>query len=85
MRSSLSLTLALLAGCAIGPGAFAQTQAGLDIHMYAGLSITGAVGTVYSVDYVTDLAQTNTPSAWLKSDGPMAIRSRPSMEAIFSS
>jgi formylglycine-generating enzyme required for sulfatase activity len=36
----------------------------LDIHLYAGLTITGAVGTVYSVEYVTDLAQTNTPGAW---------------------
>jgi formylglycine-generating enzyme required for sulfatase activity len=32
--------------------------------MYAGLSITGAVGTVYSMEYVTDLAQTNNASAW---------------------
>jgi formylglycine-generating enzyme required for sulfatase activity len=36
----------------------------LGVHLYAGLSITGAVGTVYSVEYVTDLAQTNDPSAW---------------------
>ncbi len=42
----------------------AQAPAGLDIQMYAGLSITGAVGTVYSVEYVTDLAQTNNASAW---------------------
>ena len=35
-----------------------------DLQLYAGLSITGAVGTVYSVEYVTDLAQTNNPSAW---------------------
>jgi hypothetical protein len=32
--------------------------------MYAGLSITGTVGTVYSVEYVTDLTQTNNASAW---------------------
>jgi formylglycine-generating enzyme required for sulfatase activity len=36
----------------------------LGLQLYAGLSITGAVGTVYSVEYVTDLAQTNNPSAW---------------------
>ena len=36
----------------------------LEVGLYAGLSITGAVGTVYSVEYLTDLAQTNTPSAW---------------------
>jgi formylglycine-generating enzyme required for sulfatase activity len=36
----------------------------LDVHLYAGLSITGAVGAVYSIEYVTDLAQSNTASAW---------------------
>src|SRR6476620_1891832 len=44
-------------------GAFAQplitTPPGLNLQLYAGLSINGAVGTVYSVEYVTDLAQTN--------------------------
>jgi hypothetical protein len=49
---------------AIAPRAPAQTPPVLDVHLYAGLTITGAVGTVYSVEYVTDLAQTNTPSAW---------------------
>ena len=47
-----------------GPRAQAQTQAGLNVQLYAGLTITGAVGTVYLVDYVADLAHTNTPSAW---------------------
>jgi formylglycine-generating enzyme required for sulfatase activity len=46
---------------ATGAAAGAQTSAQLAIQMYAGLSITGTVGTVYSVEYVTDLAQTN---AW---------------------
>jgi formylglycine-generating enzyme required for sulfatase activity len=36
----------------------------LDLQLYAGLTVTGAVGTVYSIDYVTDLAQTNNASAW---------------------
>jgi hypothetical protein len=49
---------------AVGPRASAQTPAGLDLQMYAGLSITGTVGTVYSVEYVTDLTQTNNASAW---------------------
>jgi formylglycine-generating enzyme required for sulfatase activity len=48
----------------VGPRAAAQNPAGLAIRTYAGLTITGAVGTVYSIEYVTDLAQTNTPSAW---------------------
>src|ERR1700674_4350146 len=39
--------------------ASAQTPPGLNLQLYAGLSITGAVGTVYSVEYVTDLGQTN--------------------------
>jgi formylglycine-generating enzyme required for sulfatase activity len=43
----------------VGPQASAQTSPGLDLQLYAGLSITGVVGTVYSVEYVTDLAQTN--------------------------
>jgi len=44
--------------------AAAQTPAGLDLQLYAGLSITGEVGTVYSVEYVTDLTRTNDASAW---------------------
>ncbi|MEO8428072.1 MAG: SUMF1/EgtB/PvdO family nonheme iron enzyme, partial [Verrucomicrobiota bacterium] len=44
-------------------GAFAQpsitTPPGLDLQLYAGLSITGTVGTVYSIEYVTALSQTN--------------------------
>ena len=47
------------AALAVGPRASAQTPPGLSLQLYAGLSITGAVGTVYSVEYVADLAQTN--------------------------
>jgi formylglycine-generating enzyme required for sulfatase activity len=39
----------------------AQTSGELDIQLYAGLTITGAVGTVYSIEYSTDLTRTN---AW---------------------
>jgi formylglycine-generating enzyme required for sulfatase activity len=50
------------------PQASAQAPAQLGIHTYAGLTITGAIGTVYgtvySVKYATDLAQTNNPGAW---------------------
>ena len=61
MKTTLRLTGAalVLAACNIS----AQTPAELGIQTYAGLSITGTVGTVYSVDYVTDLAKTNDPSA----------------------
>jgi formylglycine-generating enzyme required for sulfatase activity len=56
--------LLCLAVWAVGPRAVAQTPAELEIQLYAGLTITGAVGTVYSIEYVTDLAQTNNASAW---------------------
>src|SRR4249919_1002106 len=53
--------LSILCGAAlaVAPRVPAQTPLGLDLQLYAGLSITGAVGAVYSVEYVTDLAQTN--------------------------
>jgi len=53
--------LSILCGAALAvtPRAPAQTPPGLNLQLYAGLSITGVVGTVYSVEYVTDLAQTN--------------------------
>jgi formylglycine-generating enzyme required for sulfatase activity len=49
---------------AAGPLAVAQTPPELDLQLYAGLTITGTVGAVYSVEYVTDVAQTNNSSAW---------------------
>lgn len=33
----------------MGPRAVAQTPGGLDIHLRAGMTVTGAVGTVYSI------------------------------------
>ncbi len=53
------LPVLFLACLVLETRAIAQTQAGLGIQTYAGLTITGAVGTVYSIEYVTDLAQTN--------------------------
>src|SRR5258705_12180212 len=53
-----------LAVWALGPQSSAQTPPVLSIQLYAGLSITGAVGAVYQIQYATDLAQTNTPTAW---------------------
>jgi formylglycine-generating enzyme required for sulfatase activity len=58
------LSVLSLAVWAVAPRAVAQTPAGLAIQTYAGLTITGAVGTVYSIEYVTDLAQTNNDGAW---------------------
>jgi formylglycine-generating enzyme required for sulfatase activity len=47
------------ASLAVAPRASAQAPPGLNLQLYAGLSITGVVGTIYSVEYNTDLAQTN--------------------------
>lgn len=55
------LCVVCLPVCAGVPRASAQTPTGLDLQLYAGLTITGEVGTVYSIEYVTDLTQTN---AW---------------------
>ena len=52
-----TLCLLLLAVCAVGPLASAQAPASLSIQTYAGLSITGGVGRVYTVQYNTNLAQ----------------------------
>ena len=46
------------------PQAVAQTLPKIDIQTYAGLTITGEAGKVYSVEYVTDLCQTNDAGAW---------------------
>jgi len=59
----LALALCLPAALSIREAA-AQTPAEIGIQTYAGLTLTGAVGTVYSIDCVTDLTQTNDPSAW---------------------
>lgn len=58
------LSILFLAVLVMGPRCPAQTPATLNVQLYTGLSITGAVGTVYSVEYVSDLAQTNNASAW---------------------
>ncbi len=63
MKPALTFAVGLIIACTV-PKASAQTPAGLDIQTYAGLTITGAVGTVYSVEYVTDLTQSNNAAAW---------------------
>jgi formylglycine-generating enzyme required for sulfatase activity len=59
-----SLSVLCWAIWALVPESSAQTPPVLSLQLYGGLSITGAVGTVYSIQYVTDLAQTNNASAW---------------------
>src|SRR5689334_16077270 len=39
----------------------AQTPVTLGLQLYSGLSITGNVGSIYAIEYVTNLTQTN---AW---------------------
>ena len=58
------LLLLGLAALVAAPAGKAQTPPVLDLQLYAGVTITGTVGTVYSIEYVTDLAQTNNASAW---------------------
>src|SRR5438128_6818020 len=38
-----------------------QTTTSLDVHLYAGLSVTGSVGRIYKVEYTTNLAL---PNSW---------------------
>ena len=64
LGQAIWLAVLCLAVWTAGPQASAQTPPGLGLQLYAGLTITGAVGTVYSVEYLTDLAQTNNASAW---------------------
>ena len=59
LKQLRSLSVLCWAIWALGPQASAQTPPVLNLQLYAGLSITGSVGSVYSVEYVTDLAQTN--------------------------
>lgn len=62
MKKGLHLPIAVFALAA--SNLTAQTPASLEIHTYAGLTIIGTVGTVYSIECATDLAQTNNPTAW---------------------
>jgi len=58
------LWMLCLTGLATAPQANAQTPAVLDIQTHAGLTITGPVGAIYSIEYVTDMAQANNSNAW---------------------
>jgi hypothetical protein len=64
MKPLLAFTFGLVASCAVGPRASAQTPAVLDIQIFAGLTITGAVGTVNAIEYDTHLAHRINPGAW---------------------
>jgi len=60
----LAIALGLAAGWVLGPAGSAQTPPVLAAQIYAGLTITGTVATVYSVEYITDLTQATNPTAW---------------------
>ena len=56
------LSILFLAVCAVTPPASAQPRPALGLQFPSGqptLSLTGAVGTVYSIQYATDLSPTN--------------------------
>lgn len=59
LRPVCCLSVLWLTLWAVEPRAIAQTSASLSVQTYAGLTITGAVGAVYTVQYTTDLAQSN--------------------------
>jgi formylglycine-generating enzyme required for sulfatase activity len=88
MKTQLSqivrfLSILWWAALAVGSRASAQTSPGLDLQLYAGLSITGEVGTVYSVQYATDVAQRNAwrPLAFLQVPTPNYLWIDPSTPA----
>ncbi len=58
-NSSLYHWVIFLVYFVLEPHASAQTPARLGIQTYAGLTITGAVGTVYSIEHGADFTQTN--------------------------
>jgi len=56
------LSILFLAACALAPRALAQPHPSLGLQFSAGqptLSLTGEVGTVYSIQYATGLSSTN--------------------------
>lgn len=57
MKTALRLSVAAFGLAVLNLSA--QTPPVLNLQLYAGLTVTGAVGTVYSIEYVTDLAHTN--------------------------
>jgi formylglycine-generating enzyme required for sulfatase activity len=52
LRCALGVAL-----CLAPPEGSAQAQIDLGIQTYAGLSVTGTIGQVYSIEYVTDLTE----------------------------
>ncbi len=88
MKARFLISIAALSVWAFAPSTLSQTSSGLGIQTYAGLSITGAVGKVYALEYATDLAATNnwqclefvavtsTNQLWLDTSAPATISHR---------
>jgi hypothetical protein len=86
MKLAVILAVVVTLGCTLDPGVSAQTSQVLNAQIYAGLTIAGSVATVYSVEYVTDLTQTNdwrcleflqlpaNPYVWADKSAPAAGR-----------
>jgi formylglycine-generating enzyme required for sulfatase activity len=64
LRALRTRFLPLLGSLATLSSASSQTPADLSLQLHPGLRITGTVGIVYSIEYVTDLGQSNNPDAW---------------------
>jgi formylglycine-generating enzyme required for sulfatase activity len=84
-RYSTTPLLAFAFGLAlwlVAPRGLAQTNLALSVQLYAGLTITGEVGTSWQIQYTTDLSQTNawvpltnltltsSPQLWLDTTAP---------------
>ena len=89
IRSSKPLRVLFTLAAALGlvvPSVRSQTSVGLGVQMYAGLSLTGAVGTVCQVQYatglgpgavwlpLTNLTLVNNPQLWVDTASPATGR-----------
>ena len=88
MKTTHSIPYLLLAALltSVCPGKAAETPSGLSLQTYAGLTITGAVGRVYTVQYTTNVGQSNdwrgagmlqlpsTPYLWVDTTAPATGR-----------
>jgi formylglycine-generating enzyme required for sulfatase activity len=77
------LSVVFLAACAVAPPATAQPRPSLGLQFSSGqptLSLTGAVGTVYSIQYATGLSSTNpwVDRTLLQAQGASTVWSDPS-------
>ncbi len=85
--NSRPFLLTMILTCsAVVPRVDSQTDVSLSIQTYAGLTITGSVGTVYTVQFTTDLAESNewhaaglvqlprNPYLWVDTSAPSTSR-----------